>query len=74
MACNRPGPNQAHHVSTRGAGGDDVPQNLMPLCEEHHQAWHQDPGKAARKFPGIRHWLMFAERWDVLRRLGLPSK
>jgi hypothetical protein len=25
-----------HHIKTRGSGGDDVPENLITLCQKHH--------------------------------------
>jgi len=28
--------NDPDHVKTKGSGGDDVPENLMPLCRFHH--------------------------------------
>jgi len=31
---------EAAHVKTRGSGGDDVPENLMPLCKWHHAEQH----------------------------------
>lgn len=44
LACGHPGPNQAHHVRSRGAGGKDDYWNLISLCESHHvsgpHAWH----------------------------------
>lgn len=30
-----------HHVKTRGAGGKDTLDNLMPLCREHHTEIHK---------------------------------
>jgi hypothetical protein len=30
-----------HHLRTRGAGGDDVEENLMALCRMHHTVFHQ---------------------------------
>ncbi len=32
--CN--GPLSIHHIKTRGAGGSDVPENLITLCQKHH--------------------------------------
>lgn len=62
-------PSQPHHVTSVGAGGDDVPENLMPLCPEHHSMWHQSgPGYMVREFPVIRSWLEEAGRRDVLER------
>ena len=25
-----------HHIKTRGSGGHDVPENLITLCQKHH--------------------------------------
>jgi hypothetical protein len=33
--CN--GPKEIHHITTRGAGGSDVPENLITLCHKHHE-------------------------------------
>lgn len=32
----------AHHIRERSEGGDDDPQNLMPLCRKHHAMIHRD--------------------------------
>ena len=60
LACFKR-PCHAHHVKTRGAGGHDVPENLMPLCAEHHRMIH-DKGTShmATVFPSVRHWLLLA--------------
>lgn len=34
-------PCDAHHIRSRGAGGDDTADNLMPLCRDHHQEVHR---------------------------------
>lgn len=34
--CGKPGPSQLHHVIPRDRGGDDVAENLVPLCAECH--------------------------------------
>lgn len=34
--CGRPGYTEKHHIKTRGAGGADVPENLIRLCVECH--------------------------------------
>ena len=60
---------EAHHVTTRGAGGHDVPENLIPLCSQHHHEWHLNTGKMIRKYPSVEHWLLLADREDVLARL-----
>lgn len=72
IACITPIAVEAHHVTTVGAGGDDVPENVMPLCFTHHRggsdSWHRDPGRFIRKFPSVRYWLEIAGREDILDR------
>jgi hypothetical protein len=47
-----------HHVRSRGSGGDDVPENLMPLCARHHAEIHQvGTIKMASKYSIVRQWL-----------------
>lgn len=47
-----------HHVISRGAGGPDVPENLLPLCAGHHQRVHAIglTSFAAEK-PLVKGWL-----------------
>jgi len=60
----------AHHVTTRGAGGGDTPRNLMPLCRTCHQLIHKVGfGKAIEKHHTIGEWLKRAGRHDVLERI-----
>jgi hypothetical protein len=47
-----------NHVRSRGSGGDDVPENLMPLCARHHAEIHQvGTIKMASKYSIVRQWL-----------------
>ena len=39
IICGKYG--EAHHVKSVGAGGDDVKDNLMVLCREHHTELHK---------------------------------
>lgn len=69
MACLRVPCAEVHHVTTVKAGGNDVPENLMPLCHEHHMEVHQGGwNKAIKKYPAIKNWLEFAGRTEVLER------
>lgn len=71
MGCKADPPNDPHHVTSKGAGGDDVWTNLMPLCRECHQEWHQKgPGYMIRTYPAIQYWLEGASRYDVLEKAG----
>jgi 5-methylcytosine-specific restriction endonuclease McrA len=38
--CGRPGPNDAAHIRSKGAGGGDELWNLMTLCRKDHQIQH----------------------------------
>ena len=40
LVCRRT-PCDPHHVKSKKSGGDDVRQNLMPLCREHHTEIHK---------------------------------
>jgi hypothetical protein len=62
---------EAHHISTRGSGGDDVLANLMPLCRQHHTEWHAMTSLFVARNVSVRHWLEKLGREDVLERLGL---
>lgn len=52
-----------HHVKSRGAGGDDVPENLMPLCLKHHTEIHKvGEHTMSGRYPTIGHWLQIARK------------
>lgn len=33
-------PSEPSHIRTRGAGGHDEPDNVVPKCRRHHREWH----------------------------------
>jgi hypothetical protein len=54
IACGAHPPSDAHHIKSRGSGGDDRAENLIPLCRKHHTLWHQlGPGLFLDKFPHV---------------------
>jgi len=62
-------PSDPDHVTSRGAGGSDVAENVWPLCREHHVERHaKGIGHMIRTYPGCRIWLEHAEREDVLTK------
>jgi hypothetical protein len=70
IACGERG-GDAHHVTTVGAGGNDLPDNLIPLDRKHHSEWHSiGPSRMVEKYPSIRLWLECAKREDVLERIS----
>lgn len=42
-----------HHIITRGAGGQDVPDNWIYLCRAHHSSVH-----ATGRETFFRRWLL----------------
>lgn len=61
VACNKPPPNHAHHLFSKGSGGDDVASNIISLCFSDHREIH-DHGLTAMadKYPSVRYWLELA--------------
>jgi 5-methylcytosine-specific restriction endonuclease McrA len=62
---------EAHHISTKGSGGDDVLANLMPLCRSCHSRWHAQTSRFVRENVSVQFWLEKLGRFDVLERLGI---
>lgn len=48
---------EAHHIKTKGSGGDDSPFNVIPLCSNCHTqseyAWHRNRARFFKKFPHV---------------------
>ena len=40
VRCNRTEGSCAHHLKTKGSGGDDVEANLITVCQVHHNEFH----------------------------------
>lgn len=63
-----------HHVTSRGAGGGDTADNVMPLCRLHHDEYDapfKGPAFVINRYPRVRLWLEAAGRKDVLDRCQL---
>ena len=60
-------PNDAHHVTSKGAGGGDTECNLMPLCRWHHSKIHsQGIYLFMLTHEIVEQWLKKKKRTDVL--------
>lgn len=69
IGCNNPPPNQAAHVTSRGAGGDDVWNNVMSLCAPCHRSQHNLGWiRFSERHGGVKFWLEAAGRTDVLTK------
>ena len=65
-------PSDPHHVTTKGAGGGDTGDNVMPLCRRHHTEWHQrGPSLVCSKYGPVLEWLKAHERQDILIKAGM---
>lgn len=57
------------HVVSRGAGGGDFVDNVMPLCRSHHIEQGQIGWvRMCDKYPDVFGWFIEYERLDVLER------
>lgn len=53
-----------HHVESRGAGGSDKENNLMPLCFEHHEEIHKKGLTSfSNRFSVVAGWLR-SKGWE----------
>lgn len=66
-ACTSSPPSDMDHITTRGAGGDDSLENMMPLCRVCHQIRHK-PGIVymADHYPGYVDYMDMVDRADVI--------
>lgn len=59
----------AHHLNTVGAGGDDIVDNLVPLCRKHHTEIHWGLSKFVENHPKFLNWLQAHNRWDLIDKI-----
>lgn len=68
MGCGKPGPSEAHHVQTKGAGGDDSAHNIIPLCGGCHtqdtRAWHRGKLRFLEEKPHVLEYLLLMG-WEL---------
>ena len=52
--CYKHARTEVHHIKSRGAGGDDLPANMIALCPICHHKVHQGniPRERLRKIKG----------------------
>lgn len=75
VACKKPPRSEAHHITTRGAGGGDTGENLMPLCKNCHYEWHYSGiSKFLWKNPHVKEWLMQKGRYDIIQKIQKTAR
>lgn len=58
VCCNSSYGVSAHHLKTKGSGGNDVVDNLVPLCGVHHTEIHKLGEYTMKiKYPGLERFL-----------------
>lgn len=67
LVCGRK--SDAAHVKSVGSGGDDVEENLIPLCREHHSAQHWGWTKFLKKYPQVL-WRLEEKGWTLETLFG----
>jgi len=61
FVCMARPPSDAHHWRTKGAGGQDHEDNLVPLCRKHHVEFHN---KGRKTF-----FSEYGDRINVFRKM-----
>jgi hypothetical protein len=65
-------PSDPHHLITRGAGGKDEIDNIMPLCRRHHTEVHQiGLVKMSHKYVLVEEWL--DDHGWILENIGVSK-
>lgn len=59
IGVNKEAISHPHHVISRGAGGDDVAENVIALCATHHEEIHKKGNAFMRaRYPTINQWFV----------------
>lgn len=71
--CNSPPPVDMDHLTTRGAGGSDTFDNLVPLCRTVSSSCHnlrhaKGIAYLAERFPSYRAYLRMIGRFDEITK------
>jgi predicted restriction endonuclease len=67
--CNKENPDKAH-IKTRGSGGGDEQENIMPLCRLHHIEQHKiGIITFVEKYLQVRAYLQ-ARDWTIVEVFG----
>ena len=46
-----------YHIKTRGSGGKDVPENMIPVCKRCHVTFHNhSTNYMASKYSSVMEW------------------
>ena len=67
--CGREGCDPAH-AKSKGSGGDDIKENVIPLCRKHHTEQHKiGVVTFAKKYPKVMMWYL-TNGWELINING----
>lgn len=63
-----------HHIRSKGSGGSDIKENLIPLCHEHHREIHDNPKSCgitnfSQKYTTVKYYIL-GMNWYFCTRLN----
>lgn len=68
IICGR-SPCDPDHITTKGAGGDDVPSNIWNICRIHHVQRHtMGLGFMINQYKECYVWLYNNNRFDIIEK------
>ena len=69
--CGQPAGNEPHHIFPRGAGGPDIPENLIQLCPACHRKAHSGVFTKERllKVVGRRLKIKYDKQLELIQSL-----
>lgn len=70
--CGRECHGEPHHIKSRGAGGPDIPENLIQLCGFCHRAAHNATIPSERLYRVVARRLKISEE-ELKRRLDAAT-
>ena len=60
-------PCDAHHLTTKGAGGGDTENNLIPLCRWHHSKIHSMGIQTfITTYPSVESYIKSIRRYELI--------
>ena len=59
IVCGQKNKVAGHHLKSVGSGGDDIEENLIPLCFVHHAEVHQIALiKFCQKYTAVKYYIL----------------
>jgi hypothetical protein len=73
LACDQDGPSDVAHIKSKGSGGKDTIDDVIPLCRHcHHLSHHLGWAKFLTMFESVRKRLLDMG-WEIREEFGLKK-